>query len=339
MGIGRLPPPRPHLGPRCRRLLRHGSLALLRLRVEHLHVTDKNQQQPRKNSPGRKGKRNIVFNWETEIGRASGWYLGRRWAAEVRLLHAASATEHRREEAGELHVVPVLQRARAPSVRSQSVSALRLVKLAGEAAEGGALGREEELTCLADASAAASRLRARGKGWLSPPWRPAAAPPCPWPCPPPAPVGAAEGNAKKCSRKSSSAPPGGGGGGCWPAMAGDGERGEAHASGGEASGVARDKRDKESALGSCWGSVKARFFSRGRGGERRRGGMGRGPLLGSNCSREYAVGWASFIKKKLIVHSYRIFWQKPAQTYLNCENPSSYIFVLSFFLSIIFVLS
>ena len=38
-------------------------------------------------------------------------YLRRRWAAEVRLLHAAGASEHRREEAGELHGVTVLRKA------------------------------------------------------------------------------------------------------------------------------------------------------------------------------------------------------------------------------------
>uniref|UniRef100_A0A0A9F127 Uncharacterized protein n=1 Tax=Arundo donax TaxID=35708 RepID=A0A0A9F127_ARUDO len=63
-----------------------------------------------------------------------------------------------------------------------------------------------------EASAAASRLRASGNGWS--PGTAALAPVCP-----PAPE-AAEGKAKKCSRKSSSEPPGGGGGG-WPAMASD----------------------------------------------------------------------------------------------------------------------
>jgi hypothetical protein len=60
------------------------------------------------------------------------------------------------------------------------------------------------------ASAAASRLRARGKGWSPPTPAPA------WP--PAAPAEAAEGKAKKCSRKSSSEAPDGGG--C-PAMAGN----------------------------------------------------------------------------------------------------------------------
>jgi hypothetical protein len=87
-----------------------------------------------------------------------------------------------------------------------------------------------ELTSLA--SAVASRLRARGKGW---------SPPAPAPSSPLAAAEATEGKVKKCSRKSSSESPGGGG---YLAMAGDVGVGTGPTRQGPKLRAARDKRQQ-----------------------------------------------------------------------------------------------
>lgn len=133
MGIGGLPAPRAHLGPRGWRLRRHASLARLGLRLEHLrgNGTGRNQQQAASKIPNREGGKLKTEREGPGSIHSCRWYLlMRRWAAEVRRLHgAAGAGEHRWEEAGELHGVTVLRNARThPHTDTHSVSQGRKVK-------------------------------------------------------------------------------------------------------------------------------------------------------------------------------------------------------------------
>jgi hypothetical protein len=113
VGICCLPTPSPHLGPRRRWLLGHGSLPGLRLRVEHLDLfpremristgTEIPEQKREKERSFQRGRKTV-------LAAGCGWYLVRRHGAQVRLLHASGAGERRREETRELDGVPVLQK-------------------------------------------------------------------------------------------------------------------------------------------------------------------------------------------------------------------------------------
>jgi hypothetical protein len=97
VGIGRLPPTCPHLRPRRWRLVglwRHGTLTQPRLGVEHLNTNRTNQH--------RSSRIQIKVLHNIHLIRIN---LSRRCRAEVR----RRTGEHRREESGELHGVPVLQ--------------------------------------------------------------------------------------------------------------------------------------------------------------------------------------------------------------------------------------